>query len=336
LDALPAAPAGGTGALAPEPDPAALAGTVVAGRYKLLQEIGEGGMGTVWMAEQTAPVKRLVALKLVKPGMDSRQVLARFEAERQALALMDHPNIAKVLDGGTTEHGRPYFVMELVKGVSITNYCDDRRFAATIAGEGHMITAYGRGEDLHTRTAQAVLGKADVTKADRQLAKAVNFGLLYGMGARGFCRYARTNYGVELTEAQAKTYRRAFFAAYPALKRWHSKVGGTGHRPIATRTLAGRRCLAVERFTEKLNLGVQGTGADGLKAALALLWERRAECLGAVPVVAVHDEIVIECDAAQAAAAVAWLRQAMLDGMAPLAHPVPVEVEVSVAPTWGG
>src|SRR5262245_54011516 len=102
-------------------------GAVVAGRYKLLEAIGEGGMGTVWMAEQREPVKRLVALKLIKPGMDSRQVLARFEAERQALALMDHPNIARVLDGGTTERGHPYFVMELVKGLPLTTYCDDRR-----------------------------------------------------------------------------------------------------------------------------------------------------------------------------------------------------------------
>ncbi len=140
----------------PPAPPSTEAGEVIAGKYKLLQEIGEGGMGHVWMAEQVRPVKRLVALKLIKPGMDSAQVLARFEAERQALALMDHPNIAKVLDGGTTEDrerrgvsppvpphaagpgkdrradaaplaGRPYFVMELVKGVPLTQYCDERQ-----------------------------------------------------------------------------------------------------------------------------------------------------------------------------------------------------------------
>lgn len=116
-----------------EPD---LAGTVIAGRYKLLQRIGEGGMGAVYMAEQTTPVKRIVAVKLIKPGMDSRHVLARFEAERQALALMDHPNIAKVLDGGTTRGepggvgpGRPFFVMELVRGLPITGYCDEKRLS---------------------------------------------------------------------------------------------------------------------------------------------------------------------------------------------------------------
>ena len=95
------------------------------GPYKLLQQIGEGGMGVVWMAEQIQPVQRKVAVKVIKPGMDSRQVIARFEAERQALALMDHVNIARVFDGGTTDEGRPYFVMELVHGVPITKYCDD-------------------------------------------------------------------------------------------------------------------------------------------------------------------------------------------------------------------
>ena len=99
-------------------------GTVI-GPYKLIEQIGEGGMGSVWMAQQTEPVKRLVAVKLIKAGMDSRQVIARFEAERQALALMDHPNIARVLDGGTTSGGRPYFVMDLVKGMPITRYCDE-------------------------------------------------------------------------------------------------------------------------------------------------------------------------------------------------------------------
>src|SRR5437762_13615004 len=99
----------------------------VIGPYKLLQQIGEGGMGTVFMAEQTQPVHRKVALKVIKPGMDSRHVIARFEAERQALAMMDHVNIARVLDAGATESGRPYFVMELVHGVPITKYCDDNR-----------------------------------------------------------------------------------------------------------------------------------------------------------------------------------------------------------------
>jgi len=97
------------------------------GPYKLLQVIGEGGFGIVYMAEQDAPIRRRVALKLIKPGMDSKQVIARFEAERQALAMMDHPNIARVFDAGTTPHGRPFFVMELVKGIPLTDYCDENR-----------------------------------------------------------------------------------------------------------------------------------------------------------------------------------------------------------------
>ena len=96
------------------------------GRYKLLEKIGEGGFGVVYMADQLRPIERRVALKIIKLGMDTKQVIARFEAERQALALMDHPNIAKILDAGATETGRPYFVMELVRGIPITEYCDDR------------------------------------------------------------------------------------------------------------------------------------------------------------------------------------------------------------------
>jgi tetratricopeptide (TPR) repeat protein len=99
------------------------------GRYKLLEQIGEGGFGVVFMAEQEEPVRRRVALKVIKLGMDTKQVVARFEAERQALAMMDHPNIAKVLDAGATETGRPYFVMELVKGIPITKYCDESKLA---------------------------------------------------------------------------------------------------------------------------------------------------------------------------------------------------------------
>jgi serine/threonine protein kinase len=97
------------------------------GHYKLLQQIGEGGFGVVWMAEQDEPVKRRVALKIIKLGMDTKEVIARFEQERQALAMMDHPNIARVFDAGATPFGRPYFVMELVKGVPITEFCDEQQ-----------------------------------------------------------------------------------------------------------------------------------------------------------------------------------------------------------------
>jgi eukaryotic-like serine/threonine-protein kinase len=134
-DSLPEGSADSGATAGPPPDEEGASGTAgfatpeapgtVVGPYRLLRPIGGGGMGAVWLAQQTQPVRRQVALKLIKPGMDSRQVLARFEQERQALALMDHDHIARVFDAGTTEAGRPYFVMELVNGVPITKYCDE-------------------------------------------------------------------------------------------------------------------------------------------------------------------------------------------------------------------
>ena len=118
-----------TEAVSPQLDAASTSTTagVVIGPYHLLQLIGEGGMGQVWLAEQTQPVHRRVAIKLIKAGMDTREVVGRFESERQALALMDHPAIAKVFDAGSTPEGRPYFVMEYVSGLPITDYCDQHR-----------------------------------------------------------------------------------------------------------------------------------------------------------------------------------------------------------------
>jgi DNA polymerase-1 len=210
------------------------------------------------------------------------------------------------------------------------------RIAAKVANEERMLAAYRAGDDLHTLTARQITGKTEVSKDDRQLAKAVNFGLLFGLGAKGLRGYARSNYGLDLTEDQARKYRRAFFAAYPGLGRWHKRAGNS--RSAECRTLAGRRRLLDEKtpYTHRLNTPVQGTEADGAKLAMALLWERRGQVPGAFPVLFAHDEIVVECDAGQAEAVVEWLRQAMLDGMAPLIDPVPVEVETKVGTTWAG
>lgn len=210
------------------------------------------------------------------------------------------------------------------------------RIAAKVAGDKAMLEAYQHGEDLHIKTARSVLGIQDVTKEHRQLAKALNFGLLFGMGANGFRLYAKNNYGVNLTEAEAGRYRQAFFQSYPDLAAWHNKV--RSRRTTETRTLAGRRRLLQDKTpdTHRLNTPIQGSGADGLKIALALLWERRAEAPGAFPVLAVHDEIVIETDEDQAHSVAVWLKQAMVDAMTPLIHPVPVEVEVKIAQTWEG
>jgi len=210
------------------------------------------------------------------------------------------------------------------------------RIAAKIAGEQRMIEAYARGEDLHTLTARSITGKPEVTKEDRQLAKAVNFGLLFGLGAKGLRAYSKSNFGLDLTEQQAAGYRRAFFDAYPGLAQWHRREGNS--KAPECRTLSGRRRLLDDKtpFTHRLNTPVQGVEADGLKLALALLWERRDRVPGAFPVLAVHDEIVMECDQSQADAVSAWLTESMIEALAGWLDPVPVEVEVKVAPSWGG
>src|ERR1700684_3726607 len=117
-------------------------GTVI-GRYHLLQKIGEGGMGEVWLAEQKEPVRRRVAVKVIKAGMNTREVIARFESERQALALMDHPAIAKVLDAGSSADGIPYFVMEYVAGVPLTDYCDKHKLSTRERLELFMLICDG-------------------------------------------------------------------------------------------------------------------------------------------------------------------------------------------------
>jgi serine/threonine protein kinase len=158
------------------------------GHYKLLQPLGEGGMGTVYLAEQTTePVRRRVALKVIRPGLDSREVIARFEAERQALALMDHPHIAKVLDAGTTEAGRPFFAMELVPGLPLTEYCDRNRltpherlglFIPVCRAVQH---AHQKGVIHRDLKPSNVL----VTLADgRPVAKVIDFGVAKAAGPR--------------------------------------------------------------------------------------------------------------------------------------------------------
>jgi len=207
------------------------------------------------------------------------------------------------------------------------------RLAAQIAPDERLVEAFQRGDDLHTVTARRVLGKTDVTKADRQAAKAVNFGLLYGMGAKGLRQYAADEYGVQWTEEEAQTVRGRFFAEYRGLHAWHR---GQTDGEVETRTIAGRRRLGVERYTEKLNTPVQGSGADGLKAALGRLWETRDRAPGADPILVVHDEIVVECDRGQADEARAWVVDAMRTGMETVLHRVPAEVEATICADWSG
>jgi DNA polymerase-1 len=218
------------------------------------------------------------------------------------------------------------------------------RIAAKISADERMLGAFAAGHDIHTITARSITGKEQVSKEDRKLAKAVNFGLLYGMGSAGLRNYARGSYDVEMTAREAERSWRNFFETYPALKAWHDreyrelKNGST-----ETRTLTGRRRTGVTKLTERLNSPVQGTGADGLKLALAYLWERRDECPRAVPVLAVHDEIVLECDEKDVEKVEARLKKAMIDGMNEVVNglkvdgpPVPIEVEVESVKSWGG
>ena len=212
------------------------------------------------------------------------------------------------------------------------------RVAAKVAGEEAMLEAYREGKDLHGMTARSITGREEVSEGERKLAKAVNFGLLYGQGAEGLQSYARNSYGVEMSLSQAERYRKRFFEAYPSVRTWHRKEGNSFHAGDKTaRSLRGRR-RRVGRFTEKINHPVQGTAADGMKMALALLCGRRDECPGAVPILAVHDEIVVECDEEDAEKVEAWLKKAMVDGMDDVVNAsdpkVLIEVETSVSQAW--
>jgi len=251
----------------------------------------------------------------------------------------DHPNLQNIPRSGPL---RGYIRPPEGRVFVIADYSQiELRIAAKISGDTEMLSAYAEGRDLHTLTARSLTGREEIGKDDRKLAKAVNFGLLYGMGAQGLRSYALRSYGVCMSMEEAALYRMRFFQTYPGLKRWHDNerrawlCGET-----ETRTLTGRRRTNVEKLTDYLNALVQGTGADGLKLALALLWERRGECPGAVPVLVCHDEVIVECDAEQAADVRAWLEKAMIEGMDAVMNgtdevDIPVEVEARIARSWG-
>jgi DNA polymerase-1 len=215
------------------------------------------------------------------------------------------------------------------------------RLAAVIAPDNPMLTAFRAGVDVHRHTAAQVLGIPieAVTDAQRQLAKAINFGLLYGMGAPHLRDYAAVEYGVHLTEAEAIRHRQQFFQAYRGLSRWHRHTSARlrTEGAIETRTLAGRRRLDVDKFTEALNSPVQGTGADGLKLALARLFRYRDELPDARLVATVHDEILAECPEDAAEATAQWLVRHMTGAMQELVGDrVPIIVEATSGRSWAG
>jgi DNA polymerase I-like protein with 3'-5' exonuclease and polymerase domains len=266
------------------------------------------------------------------PGVSWRQL--RAATGRMAC---DHPNLQNIPRSGPL---RSYIRAPEGRVFVIADYSQiELRIAAKISGDTEMLSAYAEGRDLHALTAQNLTGHKDVGKDERKLAKAVNFGLLYGMGTKGLQAYALRSYEVEMSSEEAALYRRRFFETYPGLKRWHDDERRGWLRGHAeTRTLTGRRRMDVEKLTDRLNAPVQGAGADGLKLALALLWERKNQCPGAVPVLVCHDEIVIECDADEAEEGKEWLVQAMKDGMDAVLNVMEphilIEVEANVSKTW--
>jgi DNA polymerase I len=251
----------------------------------------------------------------------------------------DHPNLQNIPRSGPL---RSYIRAPEGRVFVIADYSQiELRIAAKISGDKEMLSAYTEGRDLHTLTAQSLTESEEIRKDDRKLAKAVNFGLLYGMGAKGLQAYALRSYGVEMSTEEAAHYRRRFFKSYPGLKRWHDNERRTWQcRETETRTVTGRRRMDVQRLTDRLNAPVQGTGTDGLKLALALLFERRGECPAAMPVLVCHDEVVVECDAEQAEEGKEWLAQAMKDSMDAVVNVMEphilIEVEAGVSKTWGG
>ena len=215
------------------------------------------------------------------------------------------------------------------------------RIAAVLANDTTLLTAFQAGADVHSLTAARLLGLPleAVTEDHRQLAKVVNFGLLYGMGAPRLQEHAQKSYRVTLTADEANAHRRAFFELYQGLRAWHRTTGDTLQQAgcIETRTMAGRRRLHVGKFTEALNTPVQGTGADGLKAALARLWTHRQEVPEAQLIACIHDEVVVECPIAQQAETTAWLQRHMRTAMQEIVQDlVPIEVKTTVGHDWAG
>lgn len=251
------------------------------------------------------------------------------------------PNLQNVPRGEL----RKCFIAPEGKALVVCDYSQiELRLAAAIAGDERMLEAFKNGTDLHTATAAIVLEKApdEVSKADRQLAKAVNFGLIYGQSPKGLVRYAKTSYGVEMSETRAGAIRERFFRAYSGLERWHRRCSrdARGFQSKESRTLLGRRRLLAEgdwwpRFAGLVNTPVQGSAADGIKRALTLLHDHPQRPATANIVATIHDEIVVECDQSDAEAVLALTKRCMLESMEQIAPGCPVEVEGGIGKSWG-
>jgi DNA polymerase I len=218
------------------------------------------------------------------------------------------------------------------------------RIAAKLAGDEGMLAAFERGDDIHTETAKILTGKSDqdVKKQDRTRAKCINFGLLYGMGKNSLPDYALKNYGVIMSLEEASKFYERYFDVRAGLKAWQTRLKRKFYQEHTGKmdrfTMAGRRRKDVTLLTDALNHPVQGTGADGLKLALCLLNERRADFPTAVPIIAAHDEIVYECDEEEAHEVGEWVAARMVEAMDAVVNAsgprVPIEVETKVKDCW--
>lgn len=257
-----------------------------------------------------------------------------------------YPEYGQVLQSGRTSGHNPNF-QNLPRGKAyrrafraspghklvVADYSQiELRIAAEFAPEPRLIEGYQKGIDAHTLTASLILGKPldSVSKDDRQIAKSLNFGLLYGMGKDRLADYVKNNYGVELTQDEALDFRSRWFVAYPGFREWHRVYP----RPtgMETRTLADRRRLNVTSFSEQLNSPIQGTGADILKLALGLLWERRKPGIRLIG--EVHDEILLEAPEDQAEEAAWWLAETMEEAGASILELVKAEAEAKIVDDW--
>jgi len=219
------------------------------------------------------------------------------------------------------------------------------RIAAVLANDETMLQAFRDKSDLHALTASRILQipLGQVEPQHRQLAKSVNFGLLYGMGVNGLKHDAQGKYGLPMTDQEAAQYHRTFFQTYRGISQWHQQAKRQAEQAkqqdqgLETRTLTGRRFLGVRHFNVLLNIPVQGTGGDGLKLALARLFERRDRLPSATPVACVHDEILVEVPLAEGEQARAWLTEQMIEAMRDIVgDKVPIEVEAILGKDWAG
>jgi DNA polymerase-1 len=220
------------------------------------------------------------------------------------------------------------------------------RVLAAITEDKNMLNIFQTGGDIHLNTAEAIAGrKVEKGSAERQKAKAINFGLSFGMGAKKFQETASRDYGVQMTLSEAREAKRKLLDAYPGIRRWHQREATRSEAgDFETFTLLGRRRVVEPdyqgkpSFTERLNAPVQGTAADILKVALAKLWESREEHPGAFPILTVHDEVVIECDERGAGGVATWLGNTLRRAVETvLGYPELAgedAVEISIIDTW--